>query len=83
MKSVLSGLAALPLLAGVALAGQPVQLNDKQMDKVTAGWDAQFTETSNTSITNVSVYKTPNTVPIDGAYLVIINKEFSVSSIMK
>jgi len=39
MKKVLCGLAALPFLAVVALAGQPVPLNDRQMDKVTAGFD--------------------------------------------
>jgi len=40
MKKVLVGLAALPLLAGVAAAGQP--LTDQQLDRVTAG----FTSTS-------------------------------------
>lgn len=37
MKQLLVGLAALPFLAGVAMAGQPMPLNDTQMDKVTAG----------------------------------------------
>lgn len=36
MKKVLMGLAALPLLAGVASAGQP--LTDQQLDRVTAGF---------------------------------------------
>jgi hypothetical protein len=36
MKKVLMGLAILPFLAGVAVAGQP--LNDRQMDQVTAGF---------------------------------------------
>ena len=36
MKSLLYGLAALPFLASVGLAGQP--LNDQQMDRVTAGF---------------------------------------------
>jgi hypothetical protein len=40
MKKVLMGLAALPFLAGVAAAGQP--LTDQQLDRVTAG----FTSTS-------------------------------------
>lgn len=38
MKKVLMGLAALPLLAGVAFAGQP--LTTQQMDQVTAGFTA-------------------------------------------
>ena len=51
MKKLLYGLAALPFLAGVALAEtprqsndssasakQPMQLSEKQMDKVTAGF---------------------------------------------
>src|SRR5215469_2225666 len=37
MKTLFFGLAALPLLAGVAMAGQPASLTDAQMDKVTAG----------------------------------------------
>jgi hypothetical protein len=41
MKKVLMGLAALPLLAGVATAGQP--LTDQQMDRVTAGFTAVAT----------------------------------------
>ena len=35
MKKLLYGFAALPFLAGVALADQPVQLSDNQMDKIT------------------------------------------------
>jgi hypothetical protein len=35
MKKLLFGLAALPFLAGIALAGQP--LSDQQMDRVIAG----------------------------------------------
>jgi hypothetical protein len=38
MKKVLMGLAALPFLAGVAMAGQP--LTNQQMDRVTAGFTA-------------------------------------------
>jgi len=38
MKKVLMGLAALPFLAGAALAGQP--LTDQQLDRVTAGFTA-------------------------------------------
>lgn len=39
MNKVLMGLAALPFLAGTAVAGQP--LTNHQMDLVTAGFDAQ------------------------------------------
>ena len=39
MKRILAGLAVLPFLAGVALAGEPVPLSDQQMDKVSAGFD--------------------------------------------
>jgi hypothetical protein len=38
MKKVLIGVAALPFLAGVAGAGQP--LTDQQLDRVTAGFSA-------------------------------------------
>jgi hypothetical protein len=37
MKKLLVGLAAVPFLACVAMAGQPTPLGDAQMDKVTAG----------------------------------------------
>jgi len=40
MKKLLLALALLPLMTGVAVAGQHRQLSDKQMDKVTAGFDA-------------------------------------------
>jgi hypothetical protein len=93
MKSLLYGLAALPLLAGVALAGQPVQLSDTQMDKVTAGFDALFHEVSNTSVVGVSVYEPGTassqvaagaaTLPTGGianVYLDIESSTFSVAS---
>ena len=38
MKKLLMALAMLPLMAGVAAAGQP--LSDQQMDRVTAGFSA-------------------------------------------
>jgi hypothetical protein len=38
MKKVLMGLAILPFLAGIAAAGQP--LTDRQLDRVSAGFDA-------------------------------------------
>jgi hypothetical protein len=34
---LLVGLAAMPFLAGIAMAGQPMPLSEAQMDKVTAG----------------------------------------------
>ena len=37
MKKLFFGLAALPLLASVAMAGPSAPLTDAQMDKVTAG----------------------------------------------
>src|SRR5262249_31510816 len=37
MKKLLIGFAAVPFLAGIAMAGQPKPLTDAQMDKVTAG----------------------------------------------
>jgi alpha/beta superfamily hydrolase len=37
MKKLLIGLAVVPFLAGVAMAGQPKPLTDAQMDKVSAG----------------------------------------------
>lgn len=61
MTKLIYGLAALPLLAGVALAEpvkqndnmtlakRPMQLSEKQMDKVTAGFDyLETTFTNNT-----------------------------------
>jgi hypothetical protein len=65
MTKLLYGLAALPLLIGVAsaetpkstaAAKKPTQLSEKQMDKVTAGWRLLEIDTSNTSWTLVSVY---------------------------
>ena len=37
MKKLYFALAALPFMASIAMAGQPVTLTDAQMDKVTAG----------------------------------------------
>jgi hypothetical protein len=37
MKKLLIGFAALPFIAGVAMAGQSMPLSEAQMDKVTAG----------------------------------------------
>jgi hypothetical protein len=41
MNKILTGLATVPLLSGVAFAGQP--LSDRQMDAVTAGFSALAT----------------------------------------
>jgi len=63
MTKVLCGLAVLPLVAGVAMAQppkpakQPVQLSDRQMDKVSAGWDLQETDISNTRQLYISIYE--------------------------
>jgi len=40
MKKLLIALAVLPLTAGVAAASNPMALNDRQMDRVTAGFTA-------------------------------------------
>jgi hypothetical protein len=37
MTKLFLALASLPFIASVAMAGQPVALTDRQMDKVTAG----------------------------------------------
>src|SRR5689334_10766998 len=37
MKKLLVGLAIMPFLVGVALAGQPMPLSEAQMDEVTGG----------------------------------------------
>lgn len=79
MKKLLYGLAALPLLAGVALADQPMQLSDKQMDKVTAGFDLNVIERSNTSWTQVSIYGA-GLIPCNQCYLTISSRPFSVQS---
>jgi hypothetical protein len=49
MKKLLVGLAAVPFLVGIAMAGQPMPLSDAQMDKVTAGQSLEI-ETGVTEI---------------------------------
>ena len=82
MTKILCGLAALPLVAGVALAEpaqqspidkasakQPTQLSEQQMDKVTAGADFFEVTISNTAITTVALHERTNTVtagPVTG-----------------
>ena len=90
MTKLLYGLAALPFLAGVALAEQPIQrtatqqpmqLSEKQMDKVTAGWDLRELDVSNTSVTEVLIYQRPtNTISCPSCFLLINNPAFSVAS---
>ena len=79
MKKLLCGLAALPFLAGIALADQPIQLNDKQMDKVNAGFRDFETIISNTSWTQVSIYDGSLT-SCSACYLSILSRPFSVES---
>lgn len=59
MKKLLTGLAALPFLAGIALAGQPTQLTSTQMDQVTAGFDIDEINNTNTSWSIASAYEFP------------------------
>jgi len=55
MKKLLSGIAALPFMAAIALAGQPTPLTDNQMDTVTAGFDFAEVDISNTSTVGIFV----------------------------
>ena len=85
MKRLLYGLAALPLLAGVALAQEPTKLGDAQMDKVTAGWGFAELDVFNTGVTAVSVYQ-PAGNAITGCagqcYLNLQSNSLSIASIM-
>ncbi|HJU19093.1 MAG TPA: hypothetical protein VJ770_21770 [Stellaceae bacterium] len=54
MKKLLLGLAVLPFLAGVSMAGSPTPLTNQQMDKVTAGFDFFELDITNTSATIVA-----------------------------
>jgi hypothetical protein len=64
MKRLLFGLAALPFLAGVSLAAQPVPLSDQQMDKVTAGFDFVEINVQNLGTTLVAA----DFPPLGGAF---------------
>jgi len=55
MKKLVIGLAVLPFLAGVSLAGQPQALTDQQMDKVAAGFDFAERDVNNVGATWVGV----------------------------
>jgi hypothetical protein len=76
MNRVLCGLAALPFLAGVAVAGQPAPLTDSQMDNVTAGFDFTELEIQNTGWVGVGV-NAPAPVAsgtgVTAPYLVVTN----------
>jgi hypothetical protein len=102
MMKMLCGLAVLPLLAGLAFAEtpkadhakKPTQLTEKQMDKVTAGWEIRVIEVYNTGYDYFSSYQTAaaaapddvlfpgpgNTVSCTGAYLCINNNALSIAS---
>jgi len=96
---LLYGLAALPLIAGVAsaetpksvaVAKKPTQLNEKQMDKVTAGFRLLEIDVSNTSWTLISVYSGSlpapgtGTTPVSGScpncYLSLSSPALSIYS---
>jgi len=85
MKGLLYGVVALPFLAGIAWAQQPMQLTNKQMDRVTAGTFIE--EISNTSATAVSIFQTPsllestpNAFTCSDCYLVINSSKFSLAA---
>ena len=61
MKTFLFGIAALPFLAGIAVAGQPVSLSDAQMDRVTAGLEISVVTgtTTLTQILEVTAFEPP------------------------
>jgi len=75
MKRFLFGLAALPFLAGVSLAAEPVPLTDKQMDAVTAGFDFVEIDVQNlgTVVTGINV---PLAACATGSYLCIHGTAF-------
>lgn len=65
MKRLMYGIAALPLLTSLAFAGQPVQLTDHQMDKVTAGIVFSETDIFNSIAVRVDINQTER--PLCGA----------------
>lgn len=76
MKRFLFGLAALPFLAGVSLAAQPVPLSDTQMDKVTAGFDFAELDIQNGGTVFVAI-NTPAVTCIADAYLCITGTTYT------
>jgi len=85
MKKLLHALAALSLLAAPAW-GQPIQLSDKQMDKVSAGF--LEVDRSNTSLTVITMWfrpsirdeETPNFIACTKCYLLIVTPTFAIAS---
>ena len=66
MKKLLAGCALLPLLAGMAMAGQPAPLSDTQMDRVTAGLAVWFSPAPSAMVVVVSVpTEAPGGVVVD------------------
>jgi hypothetical protein len=75
MKKWLFGLAVLPFLAGVSLAGQPAPLSDTQMDKVTAGFDFLEVTIQNLGSKIVAI-NLPPLLPCTGCFLNIQGTPF-------
>lgn len=92
MKSLISGLAALPFLVGVASAQdpartqsahQPAQLTSQQLDKVNAG---HFEiDVSNTSVVQISLFgrafltePTGNSISCSTCFLLINSPTFAI-----
>jgi len=69
MKKLLLGLAVLPFLAGMSLAGQPQALTDQQMDKVAAGFDFMEIDTNNVGATLTAVNEP--SVLCEGCFLAV------------
>lgn len=82
---LLHALAALPFFAAAASA-HPVQLSDKQMDKINAGF-LEIT-TSNQSLNVISLWRvasirdetTPNFIKCDSCFLLISSPTFAVAA---
>ena len=77
MKRFLFGLAALPFLAGVSFAAQPVPLNDTQMDRVTAGFDFLETEVQNTGVVEIRVNQAAPAATCSNCYLNVVNTYYN------
>jgi len=79
MKKLLFGLAVLPFLAGVSLAGQPLPLTDQQIDKVTAGFDFREIDEANLGTVAVAI-NLPATNPCNNCFLQITGTTFSAGT---
>ena len=76
MNKLLLGLAAVPLLAGTAMAAQP--LTDTQMDGVTAGFDSlssaeaqalgKIVTTESSTVSLVAVVTTSSGAPVQASF---------------